>query len=648
MARSTRPIIQDDIFQARYVVGGALSPDGASAVYVLSETLGKGDEERQATSLWQVSTRGGRSRRLTGEAGDDSNPRFAPDGRSVYFLSTRSNVPQIYRIALDGGEADRLTDLPQGVGAFDLSPDGKTLAFSALAAPPPPPGPNDHKRIARAWFRMDGMGYLQDLGQALYLMPSRGGKAKAVTEHDGVILGLAWSPNGSRIACLVTGMAHHEFMQGRLRIVEVAGGKQETLADGQVIMNFFWCNDEKLGYLAPPAGNLSRQSQLFVIGVKGKRARSRTEGSGLAVGALFQVNSPAARTMARPVVAADGATVCLPVAVGGESRIYRFSISGARRYEEVLGGERIVTTLDGNNRHLLLAVQSPDTPPELALFDLDSGAERALTGHNRRWRTKIRWPELERVTAQVSRGIEVEGWVLKPPGATPPYKTILYIHGGPHAGFGLSFNADFQELAGAGYALAFCNPRGSTGYGDAFSTAIIGRWGKLEHKDFDAFLDALVEAGIADPDRLGVTGVSGGGHLSAWLIGNSRRFKAAVPEQGVYNMFSMWGVSDAGRHLIALEMDGEPHRIPERYWELSPLAHAHKCRTPTLLIQGEDDLRCPMQQAEELFTAMEHAGCRVELLRLNNCPHGMELAGPPPLRRYRMNAMLEWFDAHIE
>ena len=284
-----------------------------------------------------------------------------------------------------------------------------------------------------------------------------------------------------------------------------------------------------------------------------------------------------------------------------------------------------------------LAVQSPDTPPELALFDLDSGAERALTGHNRRWRTKIRSPELERVTAQVSRGIEVEGWVLKPPGANPPYKTILYIHGGPHAGFGLSFNADFQELAGAGYALAFCNPRGSTGYGDAFSTAIIGRWGKLEHKDFDAFARC--------PGR--------GRHRRPGPARRHRRFRRRPPvrlvdrqfaalqgprcrNRAVYNMFSMWGVSDAGRHLIALEMDGEPHRIPERYWELSPLAHAHKCRTPTLLIQGEDDLRCPMQQAEELFTAMEHAGCRVELLRLNNCPHGMELAGPPPLRRYRM------------
>ena len=417
MATRSRPLRQDDLYRAKYVVGGVLSPDGSTAVYVLSETLGRGDDERQSSSLWQVAVRGGRPRRLTGEAGDDSNPGFAADGRSVFFLSSRSEVQQLYRIRLDGGEARALTDLPQGVTAFDVSPDGRTVAFSALAAASKPPGPNDHVRITRSWFRFDGLGYL--------------------------------------------------------------------------------------------------------------------------------------------------------------------------------------------------------------------------------------WPEVETVTAPVGRAGEVEGWVLKPAGAKPPYKTILYIHGGPHAAFGYSFNADFQELVGAGYALAYCNPRGSTGYGDAFSTAILGRWGKPEHQDFDAFLDRLVEAGIADPDRLGVTGVSGGGHLSAWLIGNSRRFKAAVPEQGVYNMFSMWGVSDAGTVLIGLEMGGDPHRIPDRYWALSPLAHAHKCRTPTLLIQGENDIRCPMQQAEEFYTALRHAGCDVELLRLQNCSHALQVTGPPPLRRYRMHAMHEWFDRYL-
>jgi dipeptidyl aminopeptidase/acylaminoacyl peptidase len=242
--------------------------------------------------------------------------------------------------------------------------------------------------------------------------------------------------------------------------------------------------------------------------------------------------------------------------------------------------------------------------------------------------------------------VEIEGWVVKPGESGGPCPTVLCIHGGPFGTWGYAFNEEFLALTGHGFAVAVANPRGSTGYGDGFSTVIRRIWGDLELVDLNAFIDEVVRLKLADPDRLGVTGYSGGGHLTAWLIGHSGRFKAAVPEQGVYNMTSMYGVSDA-RDLIELVMDGAPHEDPERYWLRSPIAYAHKVVTPTLLIQGEDDIRCPMEQAEQLFSLLIRHGCRAELLRLKGCNHSAQVWGDPDIRRNRMSAMIDWFERHL-
>jgi len=295
---------------------------------------------------------------------------------------------------------------------------------------------------------------------------------------------------------------------------------------------------------------------------------------------------------------------------------------------------------------MLIISQDPDNPPALWWVDPDGG-ESKLTDHNDGWHKKFRWPEVEHVLVNSTRQVQIEGWVLKPKHVRAPYRTILVIHGGPHAAYGWGFGFDFQELAGAGYAVAYMNPRGSTGYGNAFARSILGRWGDPELQDFNGFLDELIRRGVAHPDRIGVTGISGGGHLSAWLIGHSNRFKAAVPEQGVYNMVSMWGTSDAGKALLELEMGGPLHRIPMTYWERSPLAYAPACQTPTLLLQGENDIRCPMEQAEQFYTALKAHGCEAEFIRMKNCNHGAQIGGRPSLRRFRMNVLKDWFDQHI-
>jgi len=651
-----RAFRQDDVFRSIHVLDGRLSPDASFAVYLVSETVAgkKKEEDRQATSLWRVDLAGGQPRRLTAKGGNVSGLTKAPDGKSVLFVSARDpegKRPQIHRLPLDGGEAEAITSLDQGVGAFALSPDGKWIAFAALEKAPDPVKLSDHVRIDRPIYRFDAIpGYLQDVRQAIYVIPASGGEPKALTAHDGVFSALAWSPDGREIAASVIGREANEASYaglGEVCVVDREGGENVLLRNALTV-SLFWTSDGKqIGFFGSTDGNLARQMQLWLIDRRSGAQTSRTARLGLPIAGFLQVNSPMVAAMLRLVVTADGKDVIAPVLKGGETAPYRIALSGPESAEPLLKGPRTARPLDLVGATLLLSSQDCNTPSELWAADLKTGGEHVLSRHNAEWQKQIAWPELERVVVQSGEGAQIEGWVLKPREGKPPYKTILYIHGGPHAAFGYSYNEDFQELVGAGYALAFANPRGSVGYGDAFSTAIIGRWGHPEFEDFNALLDELVRRGISDPDKLGVTGVSGGGHLSAWLIGQTNRFKAAVPEQGVYNMFSFYGVSDAGIALITLEMGGPPHEQVQRYWDLSPIAHAHKCKTPTLLIQGENDIRCPMEQAEQLYTVLRHNGCKAELLRLRNCNHGLEISGPPPLRRFRMDAMKDWFARHL-
>jgi dipeptidyl aminopeptidase/acylaminoacyl peptidase len=236
---------------------------------------------------------------------------------------------------------------------------------------------------------------------------------------------------------------------------------------------------------------------------------------------------------------------------------------------------------------------------------------------------------------------------MKPPTGEPPYPTVLYIHGGPHGAYGYNFSFDFQMLAGAGYAVLYINHRASTGYGDAFSTAITGDWGNLDYNDLMAGVDYAIERGLTDADKLGVCGLSGGGNLSCWIVGQTDRFKAAVPENPVTNFVSFYGVSDIGPWFATAQMGGAPHEIPEVYAKCSPITYAHKCTTPTLLIQGEADWRCPAEQSEQFYTVLKANGCTVEMVRLPNSSHAESITGDLKVRRAQNDALLGWMNKYV-
>ena len=393
---------------------------------------------------------------------------------------------------------------------------------------------------------------------------------------------------------------------------------------------------------------IGTKSDLYALDLATGAIDCRTETLDVGVGGRLSMDMPIpGLSECNVLIADDGQSAYATVQRGGSDHIYRIALAGAEAWEAVTAGESAVFPLDLRGGQLLCARTTLNAPPELELVDLAEGKAQVLTSLNRERLAAIALPETERLEWPSVDGVMVEGWYMKPAVGEAPYPTILYIHGGPHAAYGYGFHFDFQMLAGAGYGVLFLNHRASTGYGDDFSTAIKGDWGNLDYEDLMSGGDHAIALGLADGERLGVCGTSGGGNLSCWIIGQTDRFKAAIPQNPVTNWRSFYGTSDIGIYFGVEQMGGHPHEIPEVYERCSPITYAHRCVTPTLLVQSELDWRCPAEQSEQFYTVLKANGCIAEMLRQPGGFHGASINGAINLRRAHNDAMLDWFARYV-
>ena len=650
-----RPMVPEDLLRIRFVSDPQLHPDGDRVAFVVT-TLSEARDEYLST-IWIVDVDGGEPRQFTRGPRRDTVPRWSPDGRWLAFVSEREKKGkgQLYVMPADGGEPVRLTDLRPGVASPAWSPDGQWLAFvSRVGGWEEPTDEEERERskppriIDILRYKSNGVGFIYDRPQQIFVVPSAGGAPRQLTAGSFENHHPAWAPDGQHVA-FVSARHDERDEDGAADIftVPVGGGdaRQITRTMGPVSWPVYSADGRTVAYIGHAhARAVSRHHRLYTVPAVGGAPQCLTE-------TLDRNCEPMMGTVGPQWLGKTG-TLLFQVEDQGDVPLYRISGAGDDDAERLIGGTRQVTAFSASaDGHLIAFTATDDTSPaELFVCRADGSGERRLTDLNRDWKAEVARSAPERFRFDRA-GFTIDGWVMPPHGrqAGRRYPVLLNIHGGPASQYGHRFFDEFQVYTGAGYAVVYLNPRGSRGYSEAFAGAVVGDWGGGDYADVMAGLDeALRRFDFLDPSRLGVMGGSYGGFMTSWIVGHTTRFRAACSERAVNALWSMYGTSDIGYWFQeAHAVDRAPWENLQWYLERSPLSYAKDIRTPLLIVHSESDLRCPMEQAEQLYVALKKLKRAVRFVRFPDEDHELSRSGRPRHRLARFRILLDWFGEHL-
>ncbi len=675
-----RTMAIEDLYKLAVVMRPQIAPDGSRVAYVVTTIDEVRHEYRSA--IWVAAVEGGEARRLTGGPANAGSPVWSPDGRWLAFVSTRVGEssrlkgeekrqqghakPQIWVMPTDGGEAHQLTFLPHGAGNPVWSPDSRWVAFEAAVGPleelddegkPWPKG----RVIDRLWYRLDGVGYIYEHRTHLFLLAREGGEPLQLTDGDWDDNGLAWSLDGTKLAFVSSrGEDRWQTPASDVYTLEIRAGQPgelKCLTDGTLVcFSPSWSPDgSTLAFLGGLKFHAGGHIDVYTIGAQASKAAALCL-TGDFIGSFQDwLNSDLGDEHAapQPVWSNDGATIYALAAYRGATRIFALSALGASGEPVALTpGDRHVREFRADNavNTLALVMGSGTRPPEIFTLSLKREGElRQLSTCNDEFFAGLNLSELEYMPYTGAEGWQIDGWILKPPNFDPAqkYPLILQIHGGPHTEYGYGFTHEMHCQAASGYVVFYTNPRGSSGYGRTFSLAVRGAWGEVDSADIMAGVDELIGKGYIDETRLGVTGGSYGGFMTNWLISHTDRFKAAVTDRCVTNLVSMFGTSDFGWEFGADEFDTTPWKDVERLRQHSPIIYVENIHTPLLIVHSEQDLRCSIEQAEQLYISLKYLGREVLFVRFEGQSHGLSRGGHPRLRIERLQHGMRWFEKYL-
>lgn len=642
-AQSRRVLTVDDLFALKTVGDPRISPDGRWVAYTVSQM--DAETDTSDTDIWRAPLGGGPAVRLTTSDRPESRPRWSPDGRYLGFLSGRDGEKtQVWLLPTGGGEAVRLTDFPGGVSDFEWSPDGSRLAVVASDADPDESGrakPGESARapkpivVTRLQFKRDGVGYLTDRRDHVYVVDVATTRSVQVTSGPYDDRSPVWSPDGRTIA-FVSNRTKDPDANNNTDIFVVAA---EAGATPRALTA--WPGEDDSPVFTPDG-----QAIVYVQGGDPQDVWYDTNDLAtvsLAGGPPRLLAPDLDRNVSNPRVSPDGRVVFVGLEDRGNEHLARVPTAGGA-VERVVAGDRDVLAFDVGPRGELVVLESqPHYPPEV--FAVRDGGLTRVTHVNDELLAGIRLASVERFQAKGRDGAVIDWFLTRPPDipAGTRVPTLLRIHGGPVSQFSARFNFEWQLFAAHGYAVVAANPRGSSGRGRAFSRAIFADWGTKDFEDVMAAVDHAVALGVADPDRLGVGGWSYGGILTNYVITKTTRFKAAISGASEVNYTANYGHDHYQRQWEA-EL-GLPWRNVDLWIKLSPFFQVERVTTPTLVMCGQQDWNVPLQNSEQLYQALRRLGRETQLVIYPGQSHSIRR---PSYQKDRYERYLAWYDRYLK